>query len=541
MTFSVVYGASPPPKLPLLVNVPNHGRSLIGRESELADVRIRLARGDTVAVCGQAGVGKTAFALALAHEQGTPDGLTGGVLWAGLGPQGDVDSVLSQWATELRVDVSAERSTDARAQRLSAHLRSILDGQPCLFVFDDAWRWQDIAPFQHFAGRGCARLLTTRDQQLARRFSAARPPYILDLLPPEAAIALLTRDNPRALEVAPSGVADLARVVGRLPLALTLIGARLSLFVDQPSEMRRVIEELQDARGYLELEDTQQRPGLAEVPLNLRAVVELSVQYLPDEPTRRAYASLASFAPEPSDFSRAAALTVWDVPADLGDSWLLTLRSRSLIEAAGDDRYIIHQVLAAVADLHLANRAAFVDRHRHYFLELVRRDPEDWQSILAELAQIRHVWRNLVTPPVLHTEVLDLAFAMRLFMERQGLRAEHLLWLDQALTSARAVGDRLREARVLLNIGLVQHARGALDQALEASQQALVLIRAIGYQAGEVTSLNNIGQVHFARGELDRAMDYFQMALPIVLAVGNAVGRRPSLTTSGWFTMPVVS
>src|SRR5919199_1191495 len=153
----------------VFVGVPAPGQPLVGREQVVADLRGELLAGRIVARTGLPGVGKTALALAIARDDAILAHFTGGVLWAGLGPAASVASGLARWGTLLGVDVSAEPTAEERAQRLHDHLQTVVPGKPILVLLDDAWHWQDLAPFRVFAEPGNALLVTTRDQELARR------------------------------------------------------------------------------------------------------------------------------------------------------------------------------------------------------------------------------------------------------------------------------------------------------------------------------------------------------------------------------------
>ena len=65
---------------------------------------------------GLPGVGKTALAVVLAHHPAVLAHFTDGVLWAGLGPQGDAMSALTAWGNALGVDVT-DQPTSSNALR----------------------------------------------------------------------------------------------------------------------------------------------------------------------------------------------------------------------------------------------------------------------------------------------------------------------------------------------------------------------------------------------------------------------------------------
>src|SRR5512144_1963206 len=96
--------------VPLL---PPHG--LFGRDEVIGELRARVCTGSGAALGGLPGVGKTTLATALAHDREVLEHFRGGVLWAGLGPNADVDGSLDRWAAALGVDPGAARDAGERA------------------------------------------------------------------------------------------------------------------------------------------------------------------------------------------------------------------------------------------------------------------------------------------------------------------------------------------------------------------------------------------------------------------------------------------
>ena len=160
----------------VFAGVPAQGPPLVGRQQTFAELQARANEGGKLVLYGLPGTGKTALALALAYDEATLTHFDGGVLWAGLGPRANIDNILSLWGIALTMDTSPDlsggppRTTAERAQRLNAYLQSILGGRPFLVVLDDAWSPEDLLDFEPFATPGCAVLVTTRDESLARRY-----------------------------------------------------------------------------------------------------------------------------------------------------------------------------------------------------------------------------------------------------------------------------------------------------------------------------------------------------------------------------------
>jgi tetratricopeptide (TPR) repeat protein len=512
----------------VFAGVPAQGPPLVGRDKTFADLRARAAEGGRLALRGLPGAGKSALALALAYDEATLTRFGGGVLWAGLGPQANIDNILSLWGTAAGMDANASlggrppRTAAERAQRLNAYLQSALGGQPFLIVLDDAWRPEDLLDFEHFAMPGSAVLLTTRNEALARRYVdiSTRLVRVQELAEP-AALALLARAAPEAQAAAPAGLLQLAHAVGYLPLALVLMGRELAAHTGQERWIRQAVERLHSAGERLALAETSRRPGLAGVPLSLQAVVELSLDALPDDATRAAFAELGVFAPKPGDFSRAAALAVWQASEEAGDAYLQTLYGRGLLESTGEDRFTVHQVLAAVASARLADTPAVAAQHFTYYLAFVDADPEAWPAIAAELTQIQQAWDWAARTPGNDRRVLQLVGALHVFMERRGLRAQQRAWLKRAAKAARALGDTAEEGRLLGSLGLCWWQLGQHRKAIDCLKDALTLARQTGDRQAEGRHLGSLGLVWATAMFRDQAIGYYQEALAIARELGD--------------------
>ena len=155
--------------------------------------------------------------------------------------------------------------------------------------------------------------------------------------------------------------------------------------------VRDAIARLRTAQEQLALQDDQARPGMPTVSPTLQAIIELSLAALPDDRAREAFAQLAVFAAKPADFSREAALAVWDMAAPEGDHWLRVLTQRNLLEITSGGRFSLHQLLAEVARKgdQLGEAAAPL---RHTWACWTRTEAR--RTIEAELSQVRRQWAS---------------------------------------------------------------------------------------------------------------------------------------------------
>ncbi len=172
------------------------------------------------AVFGMGGIGKTTLAADLVRQADVRDYFEDGILWATLGQNPEVRSLLSQWIIAL--GDHSFRSSDAGDYQ--AHLRSLLQSRKMLLVIDDAWSSDHVNWFR-VGGDRCRVLVTTRDQGIARAIHATS--FDLDVMTPEQSLALITGRLGRPLRGDEQDhAARLAEDVGRLPLALGLIASQ---------------------------------------------------------------------------------------------------------------------------------------------------------------------------------------------------------------------------------------------------------------------------------------------------------------------------
>ena len=103
---------------------------------------------------------------------------------------------------------------------------------------------------------------------------------------------------------------------------------------------------------------------------------------------------------------------------------------------------------------------------------------------------------------------------------RTGRMDEAKSLLDRALTTARSSPDRLLEARVLNNLGLINMQTGRYDDALRDFRAALNVREGLGFTRGVVINHHNIGNVHFQRGDYARAHVAFARSRELAQEMG---------------------
>jgi len=195
-TLSPVLDPAIPPPLP-------REHSLVGRDDLLRQLKQRLLAGGRVALSalnGLPGVGKTALATALVHEEEVQAHFAGGILWAGLGTEPDVLGLLSRWGTLLGC-VLPELAQRSRPDSWAGSIHDAIGHQRMLLVIDDAWDIVQALAFQ-VGGPNCAYLITTRFPEIARRFAGEGTRVVRELEDTEGRM-LLMRLAPEVVQAEP--------------------------------------------------------------------------------------------------------------------------------------------------------------------------------------------------------------------------------------------------------------------------------------------------------------------------------------------------
>jgi DNA-binding SARP family transcriptional activator len=530
-------------------DLPRGSDVFTGREAEVAELVAAVGRWGVCAVDGMAGVGKTTLAVRAAQE------LTGrcpdGALYVDL--QGHTPGrppVTAAAALERllpAVGVAAERIPVGAAER-AALWRARLAGRRALLVLDNAADARQVRPLLP-GSPSCLVLITSR-----RRLTGldAGGSLSLDVLPYEDALALFRAvAGAGRADAEPAAAGEVVRACGLLPLAVQIAAARLR---------HRPAWTVAHLRDRLAVEE-RRLDELAAEDRSVAAAFALSYHSL--NPARQRMFRLLGLFPA-AEIGLPAAAALAGVDETAADGLLEDLVDCQLLQEPRPGRYRLHDLLRAYAarectatedagqraaaltglldfclgtvdaaeallrpqrldranaqppgrGLRFADRAAalgWLDAERAAFAPLIR--------AAAESGRHRHAWQ--------------LARCLWGFFETRGHWTDWAACHELALPSARLLGDRLAEARLLVGLGVAAHDMRQYDAAVGHFRGALALMRETGFRSGEAGVLTNLGNTLRRMGRLAEAITCQEDSLGTCRAVDDRAGEGIALANLG--------
>lgn len=588
------HGSVPAPQPgPLAVRpaqLPSDVYGFTGREAQLAALDALLDEaadqptGVVIsAICGTAGVGKTALAVHWAHRVAVrfPDGQLY-VNLRGFDAGSAVEPIQALQGFVEALGVPASRMpTDLAA--LSALFRSMLAGKQMLVVLDNARDASQIRPLLP-GGPGSMVLITGRHQMPSLVAAEGAHLVLLDLPPIDDARRLMARRiGAQRVEAEPRAADEIIERCARLPLALAIVAARAAVSPHMSLEV--LAGNLRDIGSRLSAMSTE------EAPIDVRAAFSWSYRRL--TPGAARLFRVLGLHPGPH-VTTAAAARLADLSPATVDDLLRELVGAQLLGTDADGRYAFHDLLRAYAseqahaldsvqlrqaaltrllDWYLAEVITATDlvapnqpppgvEHRSAapadqsatdtavrWLDAERPNltaacahaaKQGWPDHAVRIAAA--MWRYLnrgghyAEAIVIHTYALEAAQLtadaeteanalsyLGTAHSRQGRYREGAELLLRAFEAFHAIGDRTGEARALTNLGVVYGRQGRYRDAAEVFGQALSRFRDLDHRQGQALVLTNLGMVHDRLGSFEQAAEQHAGSLALARAVGDRV------------------
>ncbi len=476
---TLVHESFPPVYDPAIPSLPTQIQGLVGRDELLQRLKTSLLAQQQLApfaLRGLPGVGKTALAHQLVNDREILAHFRDGILWAAIGQESNIMTLLSNWGALLAVE-SGEDAMPTDKVGWANMLRDIIGERFLLIVLDDVWKIEDALALK-IGGPNCAYLLTTRFPQIAVQFAGEQAEVVHELDENEG-VELLTRFVPNVVTQEPEAAYMLVRSTGGLPLVLTIMGSYLQLqaYSNQPRRIRAALQRLQNVKERLRLTQnailiTDLQGYTTSISFSLHAVILLSVQQLPME-AQQALHALALLAPKPNTFSERVALAVANCDVKTID----ILSDAGLLETSVSGRYALHQTITDYARLEPPD----IDAERRlvtYSEGFVQAYHKDYMTLEQSSTNLLTALQ-LAEKHSMYEPFVSMVLTLAPFWEGRGLYALAEKHLERGLLYVIAAPDKEVQARLWLALGRIAERCGVLALAIYRYEQGIQLARTI--------------------------------------------------------------
>jgi tetratricopeptide (TPR) repeat protein len=504
------------------------------------------------AICGMAGVGKTALAIHAAHRLADhyPDGQIFVDLHgysAGVAPVHPSES-LERMLRSLGV---ADERIPSGVEERAALYRSCVAGRRLLILLDNAGSEDQVVPLVP-GTPGCHVVVTSR-----RRLTAldATRTVLLDVLPLGDSLALFKRivGEQRLRDVPTEQLVRVVSLCGRLPLAVRIAGARL-----RSHPMWAVSDLIERLRA--------EHDRLSELYAGSRTVtaaLDLSYHQLGPQ-AQHAYRMLGLY--PSAEFTVSAAAALGATTVDEAGHQIEQLLEAHLLNEVTAGRYAFHDLVRIHAyatairqDTDVA-RADAIDRLLDHYAHLASvamasaypYEPERRPAMPSASATAVDLgsstealaWLDAELVNVLATVAVaqnhnrpaylsHMSATLHRHLRTRGRYADARRLHLPALKAARARDDRHSELRALLAIGDTERFSGSYVTAARHFQRALHVARAIGDAVGEADALIYLDHTGSSGNGLDQSAGYLDRALHLARSVHHRSGEAEALLRLG--------
>jgi tetratricopeptide (TPR) repeat protein len=550
--------AAAPRHLPAVVS------PFVGRAEQLdwlSSVRQRARiRGETtvITISGTAGVGKSALAIRWAHEAAGhfPDGQ----FYANLrGFDQASTPVLATQAIREFLDafgVPAER-IPASPEAQALLYRSLMADKRVLIILDNA-RDPDQVRALLPASSGCVVLATSRNALAGLAATHGSLGLTLDEFSESEARELLAARLPRTAGEA-EATAEVIELCGRLPLALTIVSARIQChaaltIADLAAELRGPPVQLEALRA-----------GEAGQAVSVSEVFSWSCRGL--TPGAARLFQLMALHPGPDIGVRAAA-SLAGISGRQAHGLLQELTGAHLLAEHTLSRFAFHDLLRSYAaeqvraNVRNADRRAALRRVLDFYLRTAhsaasrlnrardpiglapaaaRVTPEDIGDREQALAWFRAEYRVLLGLIETASETGFSAPAWQLpwclvnFFDHEGRWPDWVATHQRALTAAQRLGDQEGQAHTRQNLAIAYSHLQRHDDAHAELRDALRLYHELGNPTAEARCRLDIARTFELQGENGRALAEAELALDLYRTLGHRVGIARALNAVGWY------
>lgn len=521
---------------------PDEPPAFTGRQDDLRRI---VASDDTRGwvIAGMPGVGKTSLAVHAGHRL-LADGRFADVQLAvdlrGYDPDrppADPNAVLEGFLR--RLGVPGDRIQHLGLADRARRFRELVADRGALVLLNNAASAEQVRPLLP-DGPDSFVLVTSR--RLLTDVPSARP-LVLDVLTAEESVDLLRRAAGDVVDTEPGAAAEIAALLGHLPLALDLVAARMRANPDWT--LTDHLERLRHHRRSLRL-DT-----------GVEVAISLSYRDIP--PARKRAFRLLALHPG-ADLTPPATAALTGADPDQARDDLDQLAAASLLQQPEPGRYRFHDLIRTYAgsrahdeDPAGARRTAVTRLAEHYLhtaalaVDLIYpherdRRPQvpragtpqplpDPDAARAWLDAGRTTLLAIATHP--DQDGALLAGILHRHLAVTGRYTDARLLHEHVIARARQHSDVAAEARALLDLGEIDVRTGQYDQAIDHVQRALALPDGLSGSIPTARALRYLAMANQFTGRYDRATDHLEQAVEVSREAGDRPGEASGLGNLG--------
>jgi len=481
------------------IGVPYFNPLINGREDLLSQKVNTLVRGKDVrlSIVGGAGIGKTAFAAAMARDPKVLKRFRDGILWLNLGKNTEPAVMIAKWARLLNIDLVRNSTFD---NRIRAIQRTICQGE-FLIVLDDVSDLENAYRLSCSVSR-CALIVISDNPEIGKSFSGKRHLVELTGLDTVTSLSLINSvlsNNEPPLE---DQLDDLVLACEGNPLLMKRAAACLKLSREtrfNPSSLEGNTTPSLSFSNFIEGLKT-----CSDERQKLFYVTDSILNILPSRIVTVLY-HLGAFSPEPQIFDCEAAMAISASDADeiqtLVDLQLISTEGSSFWFTKDIGEYLLSQISTEA-----------IERHRDYYVAKMARalfNQDDFNHIFCQVK-----WSsNFCKDDELNLSLFEI---MREDLAENGLWNDYLVLGEKSLLAAKSNGQPDELARVYTSLAKVYSILNQKEKSLEYYQNALNHISPLENPTEKASILNNIGTIHAYLSQHEKALQFLIEARIII-------------------------
>jgi tetratricopeptide (TPR) repeat protein len=522
-----------------MVGVPCLTPLINGREVLLAQKVETLIRGEDVnlSIIGGAGIGKTAFALAIAQHPNIMKRFKDGILWMNLGRYSDPATMIARWAKLLDIDLVRNATYENRIRAI----QQVIYQREFLIILDDVSDL-DIAYRLGCSASRCALIISSENPEIGKTYSGRRFCVELSGLDNDSLVALVKSVYPDGANLLEMNDNQLVKACGGNPLLVKRAAAYLRLTQKAGSNKSNIAVSTTSSLSFSRFLEGITACSAEKQKLNY--ITRSILSHLPSRLVTVFY-RLGAFRADPYYFDLDGALSV----SEAGAKDLQSLIELQLLCAEGDVLWFSKDV-GDFLQTHTPERSVKI--HRTYYQTQLGRYSGNNDGIQSIYAQVKWSFRSSphdkLSPYLfgvlaeyliengLWQDYLEMGEKSLEFAKQNEDQSEltnlynylakaysilnqkekALDYYNHALNIINLSGNRIEQASILNNIGTVYANLSQNEDALKLLEQARTLVDGEDDPLTKANIYNNLGSVQFALGDIDRALDTLEHAVNLV-------------------------